>query len=155
MPMSKPVSSKDALQQVQVQMATIRKQKPSRKQIARLAAGIELLACIGLYGLLSYETTRRTREIGIRMALGARRADIIRMVVSRGIALTAIGTALGLAIAIFAGHLLQSLLYQVKPADPATLIIVTLLVALVASVATFIPARLATLVDPNITLRRE
>jgi predicted permease len=114
-----------------------------------------LLACIGLYGLLSYETTRRTSEIGIRMALGARRADIIRMVVSRGIALTAIGTALGLAIAIFAGHLLQSLLYQVKPADPATLISVTLLAALVASVATFIPARLATLVDPNITLRRE
>jgi ABC-type antimicrobial peptide transport system permease subunit len=114
-----------------------------------------LLACIGLYGLLSHETTRRTRELGIRMALGARRADIFRMVVSQGIALAAAGTALGLAVAVATGHLLGSFLYQVKPSDPVTLIAVTLLVTIVATVATFVPARRATLVDPNVALRCE
>lgn len=114
-----------------------------------------LLACIGLYGLLAYEVTRRTREIGIRMALGAQRADLIRMVVAQGVVLAAAGIALGTGVAIFLGRLLRTLLYGVKPSDPVTLISVTLLLIVVALVAASVPARRATTVDPMIALRYE
>jgi predicted permease len=114
-----------------------------------------LLACIGLYGLLSYEVTRRTREIGIRMALGARRADLIRMVVWQGIALACVGTTVGLAAAFGIGKLLKSLLYGVKPGDPITLVAVSVLVIGVALCAAFVPARRATTVNPVIALRYE
>ena len=114
-----------------------------------------LLACIGLYGLLSYEVTRRTREIGIRMALGARRADLIRMVVWQGIALSFVGTMAGLAAALGIGKLLKSLLYGVKPGDPITLAAVSVLVIAVALCAAFVPARRATTVNPVIALRYE
>ncbi|HKD15718.1 MAG TPA: ABC transporter permease [Candidatus Angelobacter sp.] len=114
-----------------------------------------LLACVGLYGLLSYEVTRRTREIGIRMALGAQRGDLLRMVVSQGIALAAAGIALGVGAAIGVGHLLTTLLYGVKPEDPITLVGVTLLLMIVAIVAASVPARRATTVDPMVALRCE
>jgi predicted permease len=114
-----------------------------------------LLACIGLYGLLSYEVTRRTREIGIRMALGARRADLIRMVVFQGIALSLVGTMAGLAAALGIGRLLKSVLYGVKPGDPITLAAVSILVIAVALCAAFVPARRATTVNPMIALRYE
>jgi ABC-type antimicrobial peptide transport system permease subunit len=114
-----------------------------------------VLACVGLYGLLSYEVTRRTREIGIRMALGARRADLIRMVVWQGIALALVGTAVGLGAALAIGRLLKSMLYGVKPSDPVTLLGVTVLLAAVALFAAFVPARRATTVDPVIALRYE
>jgi predicted permease len=114
-----------------------------------------LLACIGLYGLLSYEVTRRTREIGIRMALGARRADLIGLVVWQGVALAVGGTAVGLAAALGIGRLLTKLLYGVKPSDPVTLLAVMLLLVAVALVAAFVPARRATMVDPMIALRCE
>jgi predicted permease len=119
------------------------------------AAVALLLACIGLYGLLSYEVTRRTREIGIRMALGARRADLIRMVVWQGIALSFVGTMVGLAAAFAMGRLLKSLLYGVKPGDPITLVAVSILVIAVALCAAFVPARHATTVNPVIALRYE
>ena len=114
-----------------------------------------VLACVGLYGLLSYEVTRRTREIGIRMALGAQRADLVRLVVSRGLALALVGTAAGIAAAIVLGRFLTSFLYNVKPSDPITLITITLLLVVVAMVAAFMPARRATAVDPIIALRYE
>ncbi|MBV8207657.1 MAG: FtsX-like permease family protein, partial [Acidobacteria bacterium] len=114
-----------------------------------------LLACIGLYGLLSYEVTRRTREIGIRMALGARRADLMQMVVWQGISLALAGTVFGAAVAIAIGRLLAKLLYGVKPADPFTLIAVATLLIAVALFAAFVPARRATTVDPMIALRYE
>jgi predicted permease len=114
-----------------------------------------LLACIGLYGLLSYEVTRRTREIGIRVALGAQRMDLIRMVVWQGIALACAGTVVGLVAAIGIGKLLKSLLYGVKPSDPITLAVVSLLVIGVAVCAAFVPARRATTVNPVIALRYE
>jgi ABC-type antimicrobial peptide transport system permease subunit len=114
-----------------------------------------VLACVGLYGLLSNEVTRRTREIGIRMALGARRADLVRLVVWRGLALALIGTIVGIAAAIGVGRFLTSLLYEVKPADPVTLVSVTALLIFVALLATFVPARRATTVDPMIALRYE
>ncbi|HJX84561.1 MAG TPA: FtsX-like permease family protein, partial [Candidatus Angelobacter sp.] len=114
-----------------------------------------LLACVGLYGLLSYEVTRRTREIGIRMALGAQRADLIRMVVAQGIALVVTGMVIGTSAALAIGRLLTKLLYGVKPSDPVTLITVTLLLIIVAIVAASVPARRATTVDPMIALRCE
>lgn len=114
-----------------------------------------LLACLGLYGLLSYEVTRRTSEIGIRMALGAHRADLVRMVVLHGIMLASLGTAAGILAAIAVGHLLTKLLWGVKPTDPLALIAVTALLIAVALVAALIPARRATRVDPIVALRYE
>ena len=114
-----------------------------------------ILACIGLYGLLSYEVTRRTREIGIRMALGAGRADLVRMVVSQGLVLAVVGTAAGILAAIGIGRLMTKLLFGVKPADPLTLVAVTLLLVFIAGIAALLPARRATTVDPVIALRYE
>ena len=114
-----------------------------------------VLACIGLYGLLSYEVTRRTREIGIRMALGARRLDLIQMVVRQGIVLALAGTATGVAAALGVSRLMKSLLYGVKPGDPASLIAAALLLVVVALGAAYVPARRATKVDPMVALRYE
>jgi predicted permease len=114
-----------------------------------------VLACVGLYGLLSYEVTRGTREIGIRMALGAQRYDLIRLVVWRGIVLALVGTAAGIAAAIVLGRLLTTMLYGVKPSDPVTLVVVTLLLIVVALIAALVPARRATTVDPIVALRQE
>ncbi len=114
-----------------------------------------LLACIGLYGLLSYEVARRTREIGIRMALGAQSGDVLRSVVGHGIALAAIGAAIGTAASFGVTRFLGSMLYDVKPSDPFTLVGVTVLLLLVALAACYIPARRATRVDPLVALRYE
>ena len=114
-----------------------------------------ILACIGLYGLLSYEVARRTREIGIRMALGAQRDRVLRLVVRQGIALAIVGAACGAAAALGLTRYLASLLYGVKPMDPLTFGAVSGLLLLVALAACWIPARRATRVDPMIALRYE
>ena len=114
-----------------------------------------ILVCIGLYGLLSYEVSRRTREIGIRTALGAHRSDVIRLVVGQGIALTLVGIGVGIAAAIGVTRYLQSMLYGVRPADPVTLIASGFLLILVGLFACYIPARRAAKVDPMVALRYE
>jgi predicted permease len=114
-----------------------------------------VLACIGLYGLLSYEVARRTRELGIRMALGAQRRDLMRLVVGQGIALVLAGIAIGVGAAIGVTRLMQSLLYDVRSYDPATFAAVALLIVLVALAACFIPARRAMGVEPMVALREE
>ena len=127
--------------------------------IARLSSlfgGLSLLlACIGLYGLLSYEVARRTREIGVRMALGARPSDVLRFIVGQGIALSAAGAILGILGALGVTRYLASLLYGVRPFDPLTFLVVALLLALVAVAACYIPARRASRVDPMAALRYE
>jgi len=114
-----------------------------------------LLACLGLYGLMSYSVARRSNEIGIRMALGAQRAGILRWVLIEALALVFCGLALGIPIALGAARLISSKLYGLKPNDVLTLSLATLLLVAVAILAGYIPARRATKVDPAVALRYE
>lgn len=127
--------------------------------IAALCGAFSLLAlvltCIGMYGLLSFNVARRTHEIGIRMALGAGKFRIFRMVIGDGMRLVLPGLLLGMAGALFAGRLVQSLLFGVRRADPATFIAICVLLAIAALVACFVPARRSTAVDPLAALRNE
>ena len=113
------------------------------------------LAGLGLYGVITYSVAQRTREIGLRVALGARRRDVVRLIVGQGMKLTAIGLLLGLVLAGAAARALSSLLYGVSPGDPATFAGVTALLAGVALLACYLPARRAARVEPMTALRHE
>lgn len=114
-----------------------------------------ILACVGLYGLLSYEVSRRTREIGIRMALGAGQANVLKIVVGQGIVLAFLGVVVGTGAAIGVTRYLSSILYDVHTSDPTTLLAVGVIMLVVALAACSIPARRATRVDPMVALRNE
>jgi predicted permease len=138
------------------QIEQILSQERMMAQISSFFALLALaLACIGLYGLLSYEVVRRTREIGIRMALGAQQADVLKLVVAQGILLAIVGAIVGVAAALAVTRFLSSMLFGVKPSDPATFVAIAVLLALVALAASYIPARRATRVDPMVALRYE
>jgi putative ABC transport system permease protein len=114
-----------------------------------------LLAAIGLYGVMAYGVAQRTQEIGVRIALGASRTDVLRLVVGQGLVLAASGLALGLPMAIVGAHLMQNLLFEIRPTDPGTLTAIALLLTSAALLACWIPARRATKVDPIAALRSE
>jgi predicted permease len=114
-----------------------------------------LLAGLGLYGITVYAVTRRRAEIGVRMALGAQRADVIRLLLRQGIILTAIGIACGLAGAATLARYMEAMLFGLTPLDPATFIAVSLMFAVIAMVAAYMPARRATKADPLASLRSE
>jgi putative ABC transport system permease protein len=114
-----------------------------------------VLACIGLYGVMSYAVAARTNEIGIRLALGAQGADVLRLVLRETLLLVAAGVAAGLPAALAAAQLFSGLLYGVTPADPASISLAVLLLLAVAALAGYLPARRATKVDPMVALRYE
>ena len=114
-----------------------------------------LLATIGLYGLLAFNVTQRTQEIGIRMALGAQRRDVVNLIVGQGMRLALLGVGIGLAAAFALSRVLQALLFVVKPTDPLTFATVPLMLAAVALLACWLPARRAAKVDPMEALRYE
>jgi ABC-type antimicrobial peptide transport system permease subunit len=113
------------------------------------------LAVVGLYGVISYSVSQRAREIGVRVALGARDTDVLRLVLSQGLRLTTIGLAIGFAGALVVSRVLSSVLYGVRPTDPASFGAVALVLTLVALLASYIPARWAMRVDPMRALRSE
>jgi len=130
-----------------------------RRLSVQLLAGFSgvalLLAAIGLYGLLAFNVTQRTHEIGIRMALGAQRRDMLGLVVGQGMRLALLGVCIGLAAALALSRVLQTLLFDVKPTDPLTFTAVSLALIAVALLACWLPARRAGKVDPMEALRYE
>jgi putative ABC transport system permease protein len=119
-------------------------------------AGLALvLSAIGVYGVMAYSVTQRTHEIGVRMALGARRSDVLQMILNQAVKLASIGVVVGIVGALMATRALSSMLFGVKPADPATFIGITALLAAITVLAGLVPAFKATRVDPMVALHYE
>ncbi len=148
-----PVFDAMPMQVLAAQSVTLR--RTSTILLASFAALALMVAAVGLYGLIAYSVAQRTHEIGIRMALGARRRDVLRLVVRHGMGLVLVGEIVGLVTALIVTRLVSGLLYRVKPADPWPLAAAVGVLTLIALVASYIPARRAAKVDPMVALRYE
>ena len=135
--------------------ASLSQRRFSLQMVALFALTALLLTAIGIYGVISYTVSARTHEIGIRVALGARRSDIQAMVLGQGIKLALLGAAIGIAAALVVSQLMAGVLYGVRPGDPATFLVVSAVLFAVALAACYLPARRAVQVDPLVALRSE
>ena len=123
--------------------------------IGLFAALALVLTAVGIYGVVSYSVGQRTREIGIRMALGAPRRIVLGLVLGQGMKVALVGIGIGLAGSLALTRLIANQLFEVSPTDPATFVLIAVLLALVATAACYLPARRATKVDPMLSLRYE
>jgi len=123
--------------------------------VGLFAAAALALAAVGIYGVVAFSVTRRTQEIGIRMALGSRRSDVLRLVLGEGARMAALGVAIGVGASLAITRLMSSLLFGISATDPLTFVGVAALLSCVALLASYIPARRAMRVDPTIALRYE
>ncbi len=155
----KATDSNIPIQFVQTLDSRVEASAANQIALARLStffAGLALLlACVGLYGVMSYTVASRTREIGVRMALGARRGDVMELILREGMLLVAVGLAVGIPLALAGSRVLQGFLFGLKSTDPLSLIAVVLLLGIVAALAGLVPARRAAKVDPMVALRYE
>jgi len=144
---------------VKTQTGQIDEMLVQERMFAKLTSAFGLLAlvlaCVGLYGIMAYAVVRRTKEIGIRMALGAERRLTLTMVMREVVLLVVAGTAIGVPMAIAATRLVASTLFGISPTDPATLATATVIMLAVAAGAGYLPARCASRVDPMVALRYE
>jgi putative ABC transport system permease protein len=148
-----PAANARSMEEV-VALSTAWRETPMRLLSGFAAVGL-LLAGIGVYGVLAYYVSQRTREFGVRVALGASRAQLVGLVVRQSALPVAVGAALGVAGSFASGRLLTGLLYEVEPGDPAVMLAIVMLLLLVALLSSWIPARRAAGVDPIVALREE
>ena len=123
------------------------------RTFAAFAIAALLLACLGIYGLTAYSAAQRTREIGVRLAIGAQPADIVRLLLGRGVKLAAIGAVVGLPLAVIAARMLEEQLFRVSPWELSVWTILPFVLIVSVLLASFLPARRASLTDPSIALR--
>jgi len=123
--------------------------------VSIFAVSALLLGVVGLYGVISYSVSQRTREIGVRMAMGAPRVKVLQLILGNGMRLAAIGIGAGVAGAIFAGYFLRSVLFGVQPWDVPTLLLVAAILAAICVLASYVPARRASRLEPMQALRYE
>ena len=148
-----PVSNISTMEEVLSE--SIARQRFSMLLLGVFAGLALLLAAVGIYGVMSYSVAQRTREIGIRMALGAQKGDVLKLAVGQGLKLVLVGVAVGLVASLVLTRVMTSLLFGVGANDPATLAVISVFLIGVALFASYIPARRATKVDPLVALRYE